>query len=326
MMVVGGTNFIIGGITMLSLSDFKDFIEQQLCHNRNKSLFYELTNGRLALTPSEETIIFFKQKANDIANFIQSAYEDDSIQQLSEYISNQTIQLFMEVNQYLNFSQNDYRQLQSLYKDLFKRVYRIAMQEKLCNEEIQHLFRSHYKNLQTFLFDSNGHEIFKKYKESPELFTVKCAEYTPQFQMSLLKIRLSVIRQPVLDVGCGTQGSLVHFLSKRGIEAYGIDRNVQHINNLQQANWLDYTFTPNIWGTIISHMAFSNHFMHHHLRTDGDFKDYAKKYMEILKSLKRGGSFIYAPSLPFMEEIIRSSTDAYTVNTNEHSTKVTRVK
>jgi hypothetical protein len=37
------------------------------------------------------------------------------------------------------------------------------------------------------------------------------------------------------------------------------------------------------------------------LREDGDYANYAKKYMDILKSLKSGGSFHYAPNLPFIE-------------------------
>jgi hypothetical protein len=72
-------------------------------------------------------------------------------------------------------------------------------------------------------------------------------------------------------------------------------------------------------------MAFSNHFIHHNLRADGDFEIYAKKYMEILKSLKLGGRFIYAPSLSFMEEILISSTGSYAVKTKKHSTQVTRI-
>lgn len=146
---------------MFSISDFNDLIEQQLSHNRTKSLFYELANGRLVLTPSEETITIFKKRANDIANFIQSARVNGHAQQLIEYLSHKTMELFMQVNQYLNFSRQDHRLLQSMYKELFERVHKLANQDELSDEEIDHLFQSHYKNLQTFLVQSNGHEIFK---------------------------------------------------------------------------------------------------------------------------------------------------------------------
>ena len=43
---------------MFTLSDFQDLIEGQFLHNRNKSLFYELKNGRFVLSPSTETILY----------------------------------------------------------------------------------------------------------------------------------------------------------------------------------------------------------------------------------------------------------------------------
>src|SRR5690625_5047809 len=311
---------------MFTISDFQNLIEQQLFHNRNKSLFYELTNGRFVLNSSKETSALFKQKSKDIANFIETAHLNDTTQKLAKYISDKTIRLFVEVYQYLNFSQKDYLQLQKVYEALLQQVYEICNQKEVSEEEIDQLFRSHYKNLQRFLLDSNGKEIFKKYRESPDVLEIKCAEYTSEFQMRLLGIYLSKVKQPVLDIGCGQQANLVHFLRKNDIVVYGLDRNVQNLNNkIYQVDWLEYTYVPDTWGTVISHMAFSNHFMHHHLRPDGDYEKYATKYMEILKSLKIGGSFIYASGLSFMEEILISTFDSYTVETGEYSTMVTRI-
>ena len=65
-----------------------------------------------------------------------------------------------------------------------------------------------------------------------------------------------------------------------------------------------FVLRPDSWGSVIAHMSFSNHFMHNNLRNDGDFSGYANKYAQILKSLSKGGSFIYTPSLPFIEEFI----------------------
>lgn len=311
---------------MFTISDFQNLIEQQLFHNRNKSLFYVLTNGRFVLNSSKETSALFKQKSKDIANFIETTHLNDTTQKLAKYISDKTIRLFVEVNQYLNFSQKDYLQLQKVYEALLQQVYEICNQKEVSEEEIDQLFHSHYKNLQSFLLDSNGKEIFKKYRESPDVPEIKCAEYTSEFQMRLLGIYLSKVKQPVLDIGCGQKANLVHFLRKNDIIVYGLDRNVQNLNNkIYQVDWLEYTYVPDTWGTVISHMAFSNHFMHHHLRPDGDYEKYATKYMEILKSLKIGGSFIYAPGLSFMEEILISTFDSYTVETGEYSTIVTRI-
>ncbi|EIJ78055.1 methyltransferase type 11 [Bacillus methanolicus PB1] len=285
-----------------------------------------MANGRLVLNPSKETTELLKHKAQDISKFIQSTKVDGTFKQLLKYVTDKIVKLFMEVNQYLDFRSDDYHKLEKIYGDLFERVCKIGNQKKISESEIDHLFCSHYKNLQSFLLDSNGAEIFKKYRTNPNLFEVKCEEYTPEFQIKLLNINLETIKEPILDLGCGQQALLVHFLRENGFEAFGVDRNVDAMNYLYKMNWLESTFISNTWGTIISHMAFSNHFMHHHLRTDGDFEIYARRYMEILKSLKLGGSFIYAPSLPFIEQLLITSNKSFVVETSVHSTKVIRIK
>lgn len=311
---------------MFTFADFEKTIEQQLFHNQNKSLFYELANGRLVLGPSKETATLLKQKPEEISLFLQAAKSDGTFQQLLKEASQQTIKLFMEVNQYLDFDREDDQQLKKIYSDLFEQVDMLCKQKELSDKEIEQVFRSHYKKLQNFLLDSNGTEIFKKYRESPDLLNIQCAEYSSEFQMRLLHIQLSGLKQPLLDIGCGPQASLVHCLRENGIESYGMDRNAENDPCIFRENWLDYTFTPNTWGTIISHMAFSNHFMHHHLRPDGDYKRYAEKYMEILIALKPGGRFVYAPNLPFMEEIVSRVNHDYAVKNMQYATAVTKIK
>lgn len=51
-------------------------------------------------------------------------------------------------------------------------------------------------------------------------------------------------------------------------------------------------------------MAFSTHFLHHHLRTDGHPERYARLYLDLLAALKPGGSLLYTPGLPFMENLL----------------------
>ena len=51
-------------------------------------------------------------------------------------------------------------------------------------------------------------------------------------------------------------------------------------------------------------MAFSNHFLFHHLYQNGAPELYAQKYMEILRSLKPGGALYYTPGLPFIERFL----------------------
>jgi len=73
------------------------------------------------------------------------------------------------------------------------------------------------------------------------------------------------------------------------------------------ADWLDYDYGKNKWGTIVSNLGFSNHFNHHHLRENGNYIAYGKTYMNILYSLKTGGHFHYAPDLPFIERYLNNN-------------------
>ncbi|MNT69319.1 hypothetical protein D3C72_2076280 [compost metagenome] len=59
-------------------------------------------------------------------------------------------------------------------------------------------------------------------------------------------------------------------------------------------------------------MAFSNHFWHHYLRDDGQLGNYTNAMMALLRSLKSGGCFVYAPGLPPVEALLNRS-GAYTV-------------
>ncbi|WP_161605068.1 hypothetical protein [Brevibacillus massiliensis] len=137
-----------------------------------------------------------------------------------------------------------------------------------------------------------------------QLFEIPCHEYTPELQIRLLGIELSQLQEPILNIGAGKEGKLVRFLRENGCEAYGIDKFCETDGYMHRADWLSFSFEANTWGTVISHMAFSNHFRHHHLRRDGQPRQYAEKYMEILHSIKHAGSFYYAPGLPFIEDLL----------------------
>lgn len=308
---------------MFTFTDFQQAIDQQILHNRNKSMFYE-QNGRLALRCSPLTAQLLTQKAAEITQFVQTSKREGTYTQLLQYAVNKSMRLFVEVNQFFDFTREDYGKLQQIYRDLLERVCELGNSEKVSETDIAHLFQLHYKHLQAFLFETNGTEICKKYKEHPHLFEITCAEYSPEFQLNLLNVRLETIKQPVLDLGCGSQASLVRFLRKRGIEAFGVDRNGETAEYVFKVGWLECPFKPNTWGTVISHMAFSNHFIHHHLRPDGRVEWYASKYMEILHSLREGGSFFYAPSLPFMEELLVSHSNSFVVVKRAYSTQILR--
>jgi hypothetical protein len=135
-------------------------------------------------------------------------------------------------------------------------------------------------------------------------------EYNPLFQIEMLGLSIESMATPVIDIGCGKKAELVKLLRERGVEAYGIDKDVTPGAFLFSADYLDYAFVPGTYGTVISHMAFSVELWY--LKEQGSIKlsRYKRKYHEILESLKPEGRFIYKPGLPFIEK----SLTGYTVS------------
>ncbi len=133
-----------------------------------------------------------------------------------------------------------------------------------------------------------------------------CAEYSPPLQLELLGLTSAQLIEPVLDVGCGAGAALVRFLRAQGIAAKGLDRLDPGAFG-RAGDWLTHAYGNARWGTVLSHLGFSLHFLHHH-RAPGDTAyAYARAYMAILRSLRLGGSFAYTPALPFMEALLDRS-------------------
>lgn len=131
-----------------------------------------------------------------------------------------------------------------------------------------------------------------------------CAEYPTALQFDILGIDPATLVEPVLDLGCGETGALVRRLRSMGKRAFGVDRLAAPDEFISRSDWFDFPLGRASWGTVISHMGFSNHFLHHHLRANGSPERYARRYMEILDSLMPGGSFVYTPGAPYIERIL----------------------
>jgi hypothetical protein len=141
---------------------------------------------------------------------------------------------------------------------------------------------------------------------------VPCATYRPETQLAVLGLDPATMRQPVLDLGCGEEASLVRHLRAAGVAAFGVDRVARPQEHVEVADWFEATLAPGAWGTIVSHLGFSLHFVHHHLRSSERARRYATRYMEILRALSEGGAFVYAPGLPFIEPLLPA--DQYRVS------------
>lgn len=132
---------------------------------------------------------------------------------------------------------------------------------------------------------------------------VPSAEYSAELQLSILGLELEGLQAPVLDLGCGAHAKLIHHLRGLGVEAWGVDW-ASASEWVIGRDWLEFDYGEAKWGTVLSHQGFSLHFLHHHFRPGEAARRYGAAYMAILRGLRPGGAFAYAPALPFIESLL----------------------
>ncbi len=271
------------------MNKLQNSIENQLAFNAGKNLFHDKAISSLAFT-SETLAVIERFEEIDIT----------TENMLMVFLTGRVLQEFCRVNQYYSFDKQSRKDLRDIYIDLFSNI-----RNPETNRELT--AKNHYSNLKKWLLKNNSFAE-KIYIPKDELVEpVVCHEYCAELQLEILQININKIVSPVLDIGCGNQGNLVKYLRANEIEAFGCDRFAEESPFLSCQDWFEFEYGKNKWGTITSNLGFSNHFNHHHLRSDGQFIEYAKTYMNILNSLKIGGSFHYAPDLPFIEKYIDQS-------------------
>lgn len=292
----------------LQTDRFTENIDKQIGFNQGKNIFLDKL----------EIFQFANETVKAISNIGRLA--TDSKEYLIDYATDKAIEEFCRVNQYYSFDLKAKNNLRKIYADLFENF-----QTK--TNTIEDISKNHYENLKSWLKENNpfAEKIYKNGDEKVK--PVACSEYTPKLQIEILQIDIKHLLQPVLDIGCGINGHLVNYLKNQGIEAYGIDRFKFSASNLITSDWLEYDYGTDKWGTVVSNLGFSNHFNHHHLREDGNYIEYGKTYMNILNSLKIGGSFHYAPDLPFIEKYLDNNQyDLRKQEITEYDFKTTIIK
>jgi hypothetical protein len=213
-----------------------------------------------------------------------------------------TLDFTYRCNQFLHFDNLETAYLVSIYRKYLngmRSVLAVSRDSGEMERELSGLVRKHFGDLKRNLERIEGR------RENPFLYDkVVCEDYSPELQLKILGLRVVDLQPPVLDLGCGRQGSLTAYLRRQGVETVGVDRIVEDEDYLRVGNWLELDLEPESWGTILSHMAFSNHFAFQHQYTRGKAERYARQYMVIVNALKPGGRFCYAPNLPFMEDLL----------------------
>ncbi len=135
---------------------------------------------------------------------------------------------------------------------------------------------------------------------------VTAGRYSPELQLAVLGLSIDAMREPILDVGCGEEAALVRHLRAAKKRATGIDQNAPS-DVAESADWLTYDYGTARFGTIVSHLGFSLHFMHQEMKRSDLAFEYGRTYMRILRALIAGGTFAYVPGLPFIEAMLPKS-------------------
>ncbi len=232
--------------------------------------------------------------AGDIDAFSEAALQD-AISSASRML----LQRLYAINQFLQIEERKMHQLESIYLRTWRRMVE--------TKNIQATLKDyHYPELTSWIANSYPRSFLEHLRASPSIGHVICAEYSPQLQIDLLRIDAQTLKQPLLDIGCGSKAGLVQHLRTLRIMSYGIDRQIEKQGTyLQEIDWLDYGFKPNTWGTITSNMAFTNHLLYAYHHDSAQLDLYVRKFKEIIESLTIGGSYHYAPSVPFVEQRLR---------------------
>ena len=302
--------------TTASEENIKHQIKEQIAFNSGKNL----------LAAEQINSLQFIEVSQSLIETIKNM-DVESEKEMIDFLTDEALQEFCRVNQYFSFNSGSVKKLKAIYSALNQRIR--GLNTNANQSELDDISQDHYIHLCNWLVQTNSF-AGKMYSGDQEYaIPVACSEYPSDLQMNILNIKLKDLIEPVLDIGCGRELNLVNYLRDNGIEAYGIDRFDNENPFYTKTDWLEYNFEMEKWGSLISNLGFSNHFIHHNLRVDGNYREYAQKYMEILSSLKIGGSFYYAPDLPFIEKHLDSSKYHYTGNTIEgyvyKSIRITRI-
>lgn len=273
----------------------------RLNHNKSMLDVYQLHQDFLKSDP--ESVEFLYVYRDEVLKILQDPHLES---ELLDLFVNEALQFTYQNNQFIQLDSQQSEAFRALYLFYLRQIRRVIQKNTTLDHlasEIGVVINDHFAQLQAYLSKYYTGEIPVLYEN--QIFKKNvCAEYSPEFQCKLLGLEPASLPGPVLDMGCGKNGNLVKYLISRGIDAAGVDRFVEPDGPLIESDWFEFELVPNTWGTVISHMAVSNHFIFHHRYQSGQPEKYAGLFMNLLVSLKKGGAFYYAPGLPFFEKLL----------------------
>lgn len=281
-------------------------IDEQFVANFDVNL---LGSGRRAPRIAPSSIEAAVERRTEILGLLTGESATENRQRVAHHMAARMEELLSGVNPYIRLSEDDRSAMRRLYTRLIGALVTILRSELSVDgvsSAYLRLQHAHFARLRGFLGSIGDAALLEHLRGAQELKRVPAGEYSAHTQLAVLGLAVNdsssaEIRPPVLDIGCGTRAALVGRLNALGLSAFGIDRYAPPGPGLTRADWLEFDYGRARWTTVVSHMAFTNHFRHHHLRRDGLWIRYAEVYTAILESLVQRGVFAYAPAVPFVE-------------------------
>jgi hypothetical protein len=294
----------------------ENVLEGQITLNKGKNLLYERLGEVIEIDPT------FLAVLEELLGKERDDLTEPALENAVSFAAEALIKRLYSVNQFLQVDDRNRRKLMKIYRRTWNKI----IETKNIHATLK---AYHYPALTRWISGLYPHVFVERLKLSPAIGKVVCEEYSPGFQIELLRINLQTCKPPLLDIGCGSTAGLVRTLRKLQIDAYGFDRRIeQEAAFLQQRDWFSYCFEPGVWGTILSNMAFTNHFQYVYAYDRSKFGQYTQKYHEIIESLMIGGSFHYAPSVPWIEQQLNPDqyqVERFVVIKDIWMTKVTKI-
>ena len=285
----------------------KSAIDKQIEKNIRLNLLYE----------NIEDILHVDKSFSDVFAMVRDSGVED-LEDIIDYTVEKTISAIYSINQFIHITAEQKRELYNIYKESW---------ETFDSDSPEQSILEHHKRLSQWISNLYPCDFTAVLRTKDQIGSVVNAQYSAEFQMKVLALELKNLMEPIIDIGCGSQANLVRHICKQKNNVLGIDRIIDYKSeHTKEIDWLDFQFPPCFYGTIIANMSFANHVVYHMQNKTPYLQAYLSKYKEILESLKQGGVFVYAPSLPFIEEMLDNTKYSVKVTDWENNNKVTKIQ
>jgi hypothetical protein len=268
---------------------------------------YIFSNSLFHFIAAEQVRFMFAHRAE----LIEEMRSADTVLELVKHCIESTKRYTYERNQFVNFTAEYDELLHAQYMDFIQQVC-VALQksdtETMLGSEMVSVLQAHHERLRLIMASYCVTYQDEDLRANPLLRTVPCEEYSTRFQLSIMGLKLDELIEPVLDIGCGMNGSLVHYLREHGISAYGVDRLAPESAFFFKSDWFDFDYGSRPWGSILAHQSLSTHFIYAYLHQPVSIEKFAKLTMKILGNLQTNSFLCYAPGMPFFENQIEKMT------------------